>query len=145
MQQGDERRDATRVPVEAEVSLEFPDIDELFKECSTNVSLGGMFIMSSNPRPVGTTVRFALDLPGEVRVIAGSAEVMWVRRREDAGLDSPPGMGVRFVELDGVSRAIIFRIVDRFIQEEGGEPFDINQGDTAGSEADDEIEVIEFE
>ena len=131
MQQREERRDKARIPIEAEVGLEFPNMTQLVKECSTNISLGGMFIATSDPQSVGTMVRFALDLPGEVRVIAGSAEVMWVRNRETASLDSPHGMGVRFVELDGVSRAIIFRIVDKFIQEEGGEPFNLRSG--AGS------------
>lgn len=124
MRQADERREATRIPIEAEVSLEFSDVSELAQECSTNLSLGGMFIRTSNPPRVGTRLRFALNLPEEVRAISGSAEVMWIRRREEASLEEPPGMGVRFLELDGVSRAIIFSIVDRYIQEEGGEPFD---------------------
>jgi hypothetical protein len=37
-------------------------------------------------------------------------------------------MGVRFVDLDEVSRAIILRVVDLYILRGGAEPFDLDKG-----------------
>jgi uncharacterized protein (TIGR02266 family) len=119
MASGRERREFPRIPHESEVRMEFSNIDELSSEYCSNLSLGGMFIKSSSPLPVGTTFQF--ELSADESTISGTGKVEWVR---DAG-EEPGGMGVRFIDLYGKSMEIIFRIVDRYIQETGGDPFQL--------------------
>ena len=122
-----EKREFPRVPLSTEVLREFTDIDELAKEYCDNLSLGGMFIKSPNPLPVGTTFDFKLKTGSDGNVISGKAKVEWVRHKDDTGQDSP-GMGVCFIELKENSLEIIFKIVDKYIQETGGEPFELEKG-----------------
>ena len=60
-----------------------------------NIGVGGAFIVTSAPPPVGTQVRLTIEMPNgqplEVR-----AEVRWHGRPEP----DQPGMGVRFAGLD---------------------------------------------
>lgn len=114
---------APRAPLTTEVRLEFPQLSDFVREYSANISLGGMFIQTRNLKPPGTSFRFELRLADDFKIIHGRATVVWVRR-EDEGADRPAGMGVRFDELGGDSRELIFRIVDRHIQK-GGEPFEL--------------------
>jgi uncharacterized protein (TIGR02266 family) len=120
MESSRERREFPRIPHESEVRMEFSNIDELSSEYCSNLSLGGMFIKSSSPLPIGTTFRF--ELKADESTISGTGKVEWVR---DLGSEEPSGMGVRFIDLFGKSMEIIFRIVDRYIQETGGDPFQL--------------------
>lgn len=119
----------TRVPLQTEVRLDFPQLADFVREYSADISLGGMFIKTSRPQPVGTSFRFECRLADDFKIIQGQATVMWVREKEE-GPRRPAGMGVRFDELTGDSRELIFRIVDRYIQK-GGEPFDLESGTAA--------------
>ncbi len=120
------QRASPRVPCEAEVRIEFSNMSSFVSECVTNISVGGMFITTDTPAAVGTRFGFELAVGSDLRMVSGSAEVVWVREA-GTGSPHPPGVGVRFVELDDVSRSIIFRIVDRHIQETGHEPFNLER------------------
>lgn len=113
-----------RVPLSIEVRLDFPGLEDFVREYSANISMGGMFIRTHHPQPVGTTFGFECRLADEFKVVHGTATVMWVRD-EDEGPERPAGMGVRFDSLGGDSRQLIFHIVDRHIRK-GGEPFTLN-------------------
>lgn len=117
-------RTTPRIPFESEIRIQFSDMESFVSETSHNLSLGGMFIETRSPRGIGSTFRFHLDIGGEVRFISGQAEVKWVRTRPENG--RPCGMGVAFLDLDEISKSIIFRLVDRYIQETGGDPFDLD-------------------
>jgi uncharacterized protein (TIGR02266 family) len=119
----EEKRQAQRVPVQGEVKLEFESFQGFITEIAANLSLGGMFIQSQNPPPLGTVVKFRLRLKEGLSLIEGSAEVTWIRPSTEAG-DRLAGMGVRFIKLTPESRDLVFKIVDRHIQE-GGKPFDL--------------------
>lgn len=122
-----------RVPLNTEVRLDFPNLKDFVQEFSSNISQGGMFIHSTSPQPVGTHFEFSCRLADDYPVVAGKAKVVWVRE-EDAGPDSPAGMGCEFLELEGDSRQLIFHIVDRHIQQ-GGTPFDLEQGKDAAAKS----------
>ena len=128
MDDASDRRDATRIPLEAEIVLEFKDLDEMLSELSRNVSLGGIFIGTYDPRPVGSTFRFELNVGGAQPFLAGSAEVMWVRAQESSAPGKPAGMGARFVDLYGESRARIFHIVDHYVTASSTTPFNLEAG-----------------
>jgi uncharacterized protein (TIGR02266 family) len=120
-----EVRASPRVSLEAEIRIEFSSMSAFVSEVVTNISVGGMFVTTDRPGTVGERFRFELALGSRLRLVSGVAEVVWVRA-PNIGSPNPPGMGVRFVELDDISRSIIFRIVDRSIQEAGVQPFDLD-------------------
>jgi len=122
--QGAERRRDPRVDVEIGLRIQFGDFRGFVDECCRNLSIGGMFVESAAPPKVGASVRFELSLPEpSTTLVAGKGEVVWVRR-EAAPPHARSGFGVRFTEIDPISRELIFRTVDRYIQR-GGEPFDL--------------------
>lgn len=87
------RRD-TRAPLVAQVLLEFPDEESPESAFTANVSMGGFFVQTSNPRPVGTSFRFQLQVLSKGPPIQGFGEVRWIRQT-DQGPGRPAGMGVQ--------------------------------------------------
>jgi uncharacterized protein (TIGR02266 family) len=98
-------RTHTRAPLAARVTLRFDDHPELVYAHTANVSEGGMFVAMTNPRPVGTLVRFELHLSA-VEAATGLAEVVWIRVRggEPAW---PVGMGMQYRQLDGAGAELL--------------------------------------
>jgi len=114
-----------RVRLERTVSLKFKNLEGFVTELSENISLGGMFLRTEDPQPVGALFDFELTLEEEGPLIQGIAEVMWVRENDD-GPERLSGMGVRFLELAPGSRALIYQVVDQHIVR-GGEPYDLHE------------------
>lgn len=113
---GIERRTAPRAAVRAELRIHYPDLQRLAGAICRDISVGGMFVESQAPLQVGTEIRFDIHLPTtKPQVVQGEGVVVWCR---------PGGFGVRFERLDPRFRALVYRVVDRFIQG-GGDPFDL--------------------
>ena len=123
---GAERREHPRFPLHRKIRIAYPDRQRLVTEMCHNVSVGGMYIESPNPPPVGTVVRFELDLAALKVTVRGVGETVW-RRQALAASSATSGFGIRFVEMDPEQRQLIYRIIDRFIQS-GGRPFDLDDG-----------------
>ncbi len=87
-----------RTPVQIEMKLRFGDHRE-FTLRTVDMSVGGVYVASRPPQPVGTLVRFELPLPPFKKPITGFGEVLWIRVRDD-GRDKPAGMGIQFRYLD---------------------------------------------
>jgi hypothetical protein len=63
--------------------------------CQTrDLSRSGMLAITGSRYPLGTSVRFALDLPDQVESVQGEAEVV---RHAVRGRDADDGLGLRFV------------------------------------------------
>lgn len=77
-----------------------------------NLSVGGIFIATHQLKPVGEHIEFSVNLPGEDEPIRGKGEVRWVRIYSDAS-NVPPGMGIRFDDIDAASLARIERFLAR--------------------------------
>ena len=122
---GVERRVHPRVPVETRVRVEYGSLRGFVEEVCRNVSIGGMFVQTPTPPPVGSVLRFELDLPDRAGVVHGSGEVAWVRSQDDPPAN-PAGFGLKFLDVPPTQRDLIFQVVDRFIQR-GGAPFDLDQ------------------
>ncbi|MCY1019614.1 TIGR02266 family protein [Pyxidicoccus sp. MSG2] len=103
MDQG--RRTTDRKAVGLLVKLKHETVGSFAEEFATNLSPGGMFVRSRTPQPVGTPVKFEVQIAGGVRVLRGAAVVRWVREVGDPA--GPPGMGLQFEELDTASRALV--------------------------------------
>ena len=91
------------------MKLAHSGVDEFVEKYATNLSPGGMFIRSREPKPLGTVINFKVEIAGGTRVLQGSAVVKWVRAPNDP--DGPPGMGVEFSSLDASSEALVVRML----------------------------------
>jgi len=101
------------------VSLTFQDFRSFITQYDSHISMGGMFIGTRSPLPPGTSCKLDVKLKDGYQLIQGLGEVAWTRDRAQ-GPDRPPGMGVRFRELEESSRDLIFEIVDRRLVEGSG-------------------------
>jgi uncharacterized protein (TIGR02266 family) len=73
--------------------------DEKIAMCQTeDISSTGVFVRTEMAVQQGAQVRFEVALPGLVEPIRGTAEIA---RQIGGGRDRPPGLGLRFLELDG--------------------------------------------
>jgi Tfp pilus assembly protein PilZ len=62
-----------------------------------NIGVGGAFIVTTHPEPVGTALIVELEVPSAGRIEV-TAEVRW--QSDGTAPASEPGMGVKFGELD---------------------------------------------
>lgn len=105
----DHHRAHQRYAVDLDVSL--GSDHNFYAGFAENLSAGGVFVATHQIRPVGETVEVTVHLPDgtEIRAVG---EVRWVRVF-NAESDLPPGVGLRFKELDQPSNAAI----ERFLRE----------------------------
>ena len=91
---GEDRRTGRgRVPVETDIGL-LSD-SHFYVGLSQDLSQGGVFVATYEPRRPGTRVTLCFVLPDGHAVEAGGV-VRWVREASEA---APPGMGVAFQEI----------------------------------------------
>lgn len=74
-----------------------------------NLSLGGMFVRSSQPLPPGTRVRVALDSLQDTFPL-GEAEVIWQKTSATLSTRSG-GFGLRFTQLKSAARSFVETLV----------------------------------
>lgn len=65
-----------------------------------DIGVGGAFIATEQPEPVGTALDLEIDVPGATGAIAITGEVRWVTMPGGDGEPREPGMGVKFGALD---------------------------------------------
>lgn len=114
-------RENTRAPLHAPTTLQVDAFSEPISGYTGDISLGGMFVKMRNPPPVGTLLRFAIELDEPAGTIKGTAEVAWLRARGLAP-NQPAGLGVqfRFVEQDG--EALLRQAVEKALKHLPTEP-----------------------
>ncbi|HEX4954007.1 MAG TPA: PilZ domain-containing protein [Thermoanaerobaculia bacterium] len=108
-------REWARAPLEYPVRLYFGEA-EVVEARTINLSAGGFFVPMRPVKPVGTLLRFELELPDQVAV-AGFGEVVWLRVRAESG-HRPAGLGVRYRYLEDPAREAIRSVVARREAEE---------------------------
>ena len=96
------RRREQRFSVEAAITVESEH--NLYAGFVENLSASGVFIATHSLRPIGEQVEFSIRLGDVEEAITGIGEVRWTRVYSETS-DSPPGMGLRFLELRAESRA----------------------------------------
>ena len=113
-----------RAPNErVEVTLEIQSVGELYSDVAPRLSGDGIFIEVDNPAPPESEVGFRVVLPDGVVLIRGHGTVMWARFPPLG--EGPPGMAVRFVELDPEMRETIEAVIDAHLAA-GGDLFDLD-------------------
>ena len=101
-------RVASRVMVRLQARISDGERQDL---CQTvDLSLSGMFVRTDDSYPLGTTMSFQLQLPGERDPVAGSAEVV---RQAAGGQGKLEGIGLRWVEFRSGSEARLSAFLTR--------------------------------
>jgi uncharacterized protein (TIGR02266 family) len=86
------------------MKVKFPDLTTLLENYAKDISQGGIFITTTDPKPVGAYISLTLVHPvsGEELEIMG--EVMQVVTEKEAmehrDKKSVPGMGIKFINLE---------------------------------------------
>ncbi|AKF02871.1 TIGR02266 family protein [Sandaracinus amylolyticus] len=105
----DTRKDK-RADVSLKVRYKSATIDEFIEQYAKDISRGGVFIKSKSPMPVGTLLKFEIQLKDESPLIHGVGRVVWKREASDSS-DSPSGMGIKFIRMDPECRVMVDKIV----------------------------------
>jgi uncharacterized protein (TIGR02266 family) len=90
------RRQHLRYAVELDVTLSSEH--NFFQGFSENISAGGVFIATHHVKPIGERMEIVLNLPDGAEPVRVIGEVRWVRHYAEAS-NTPPGIGLRFVDL----------------------------------------------
>ena len=93
------------------IKLKYPDVETFIQKYAVNISRGGIFIATKNPKPVGTFVKFEFLLSDATTtsIIRGEGQVQWTKEFDPAAPNKPHGMGVKFSRLDADSQGVIDR------------------------------------
>ncbi len=118
-----DRREA-RIAAQLELRLAYGSVDEFIQRYALNISRGGIFVRTLEPRPPGTEVTLDVSIGSGDQLIRGKGIVRWSAPPSGPGeAHREPGMGIRFTELSPESRALVDRIVaTRGAEGEGDEP-----------------------
>ena len=103
----DERRRHPRTALSILVQFRFESFDDFLAEYSANISPGGMFIKTENPREEGAMIYLQFSLNDGARLIEGMGRVVRSNRPGAAGV---PGMGIEFINFDDDSMQLIEEI-----------------------------------
>jgi len=106
------RRRYPRVPLSLLVQYKFNSLEEFISEYALNISLGGMFIKTTEPREKGILVYFQFTLADGSKLIEGLGRVVWVNQVDINNADKVPGMGIEFINMDEESMQLIEEIVN---------------------------------
>jgi uncharacterized protein (TIGR02266 family) len=89
------------------VRLRYPDLETFVEKYAPNVTRGGIFLASREPRPVGEVLRFEVLLRQGGPVLSGEGRVTWVKEFNPAEPHRPYGMGVQFLYVDPTARPVL--------------------------------------
>lgn len=103
MSAGERRREHARFSVDLDVTV--GSDHNFYAGFAENLSAGGVFIATHKLKPVGSKIELSINLP-EGSTVRATGEVRWIRVFNEHS-DTPPGMGVRFSEIDQDSLAAI--------------------------------------
>src|SRR5574341_1639564 len=97
-----DRRASDRKPLKVIIRLTGSVGEGIIHFASADVSEGGVFIESDLLFEIGEIVDMEFCLPGEREPIKAKGRVVRTNKeRVEKGEPLPPGMGVRFLDLDG--------------------------------------------
>ncbi len=105
-----QRREHARYKVELDVSL--GSDHNFYVGFVENMSAGGVFIATHMLKAVGEVLELSIHIPSSDAKICGTGEVRWVREYSERS-NVPPGMGVRFIQLEPGSLEAIEKFLAR--------------------------------
>ncbi len=102
---GENRRRHPRTALSLLVQYRCDSFEDFLAEYATNISLGGMFIATAEPREAGELIYLQFTLKDGSKLIEGLGRVVRVNAPGEKGRTA--GMGVEFVSFDEASMALI--------------------------------------
>lgn len=105
-----ERRGNVRLVSKLEVQERDPRRARVPLYVSGNISAGGMFLITQDPYPPGTTFRISFGLPPHEKTVEATGRVVWSRPQKE-NPERQPGMGIEFLEIDEQDRERIREFV----------------------------------
>ena len=94
--------------IDLEVKVDAASESGTHTGATINISAGGVFVATEQPRNVGDQLKLELKLPDSKKSISLDSKVRWVRRRRVGGRrDRPAGMGLQFVNLTTETSSVI--------------------------------------
>lgn len=109
----EEKRSHPRAPIELRV--DYKRVNSFLADYTKNISRGGTFIGTDKPLPIGTRLRFRISVPDVPVPINLTGEVAWI-----APAGQSPGMGIRFVDLEGEAREVFEARVEKLMLKQFG-------------------------
>ena len=109
--EGSPQRRYPRAPLHLLIQYRFDTFDDFLTEYAVDVSIGGMFIRTQQPKEKGSMVYLQFALRDGVKIFEGLGRVVRVNPPDQS--ERIPGMGIEFVHLDEESKQIIEGIVAR--------------------------------
>jgi len=106
---------STRMPLDAVVRLHFEGTVAYQNGFAANVSATGMFVKHPDPPAIGTRLVFEFAIGSQRKPAQGAGEVVWVREKYE-GPGRPAGAGIRFAELDELSKQNITEALFEFLE-----------------------------
>jgi molecular chaperone DnaK len=108
---GHDSRIGDRQSASMRIKLKYPDVETFIQKYAVNISRGGIFIATKQPKAVGTFVRFEFLLSDATTtsIIRGEGQVQWTKEFDPAHPTKAHGMGVKFSRLDAESQGVIDR------------------------------------
>lgn len=101
-----------RVPTRLTVKLAYDSVGAFVERHAINISRGGIFIRTKDPKPVSTRVKLLIGIHDGTAVIRGEGVVRWITQPSAPGEPpNTPGMGIQFTDLDEHSQQLIDQIV----------------------------------
>jgi len=110
------RRKKLRIPILI-TRIKGDDNGKTFFGYAKNISQGGMFIQSVNPKNVNEQFQIEFSLPGEDELISGTVEVVW-KRQLLSRKSYEPGMGIKFLDIKEDKSTEINKWVERRLKED---------------------------
>lgn len=108
-----ERRLFRRIPFFRKIHYKFESMEDFRSEFANDISIGGMFIKTDTPEPIGSVVFLKFDLKDGSKILSGYGKVVRVNPEKTPEFD--PGMGVEFLKFDEESLVRIRQLVaERF-------------------------------
>ncbi len=107
----------TRVPLSqspddpVRLSLRYHDVETFIVKFAPNVTRGGIFLATREPRPVGDVLRFEVRLATEELALSGEGRVSWVKDWNPKEPTRAHGMGVQFIYVDPDARPMLERLL----------------------------------
>jgi len=106
-----EKRATKRLPIR--VLVEYESAEDFLIDYTANMSVGGMFIQTDDPLPMGTRFRLRFRVPGHDKIIETFGEVRWCVPPAEAG-PMHPGMGIQFDDLKASDLELVTGLLQRW-------------------------------
>lgn len=95
------------------LSVSYKDKASFLKAYTKNFSNGGLFIMTDNPLPEGTSLNLKLELPDLTEPLDIGCTVVWNNANEKE--DKPVGMGLKFINMNESDRKLLESYLESFV------------------------------